>query len=106
MGGDSGPSREADGRILVCKRARRVAMTRGARRGEHKIEDMDSSGAAGDFDCGARCAAGDVDVLRAATGGAGDAYAGATAGRGAEAADGAAAAFASGETASASAAGG
>src|SRR5277367_2193012 len=41
------------------------------KRGEQAIEDMDSSGAAGDFDCGAGRAAGIVDVLRQATGRAG-----------------------------------
>jgi hypothetical protein len=93
---------EPIGRIQVCKWALLCALRN---EGEQEIEDMDSSGAAGAFDCDARGAAGDDDVLRTATGRAGDSRAGATAGRGAEAAEWTAAAFGRGETAGASAAG-
>src|SRR5271154_3983373 len=75
------------------------------KRGEQAIEDMDSSGAAGDFDCGAGRAAGIVDVLRRATGRPGKTRAGATARGGPEAAHRTAAAAASGGAAGASAPG-
>jgi len=82
-GGDGGPSQKAHGRILLGARTRVGGLRN---EGEHEIEDMDASGAVGDFDCGAGCAAGDVDIVRAAAGRPGDAGTGATAGRRAEAA--------------------